>query len=303
MKRTIGWTLLATLLAGSAGAARAESIRYIHQPLGDGRDAAFDFQNHTTQTPFVGQGGGVTIPRQFGSSLFAYKHGLDLTAVTLVAGTGVALVERIRVNGLKSNVFMPTAVPNVTARAGAIGYVVLPGRELRVGVRRTVELRYPLGDKNTFVVVVGCHPTGTETAAKLKGAAVGDSTLTANQETTLTVESDVPAMCGGQPMSVSVPPCFQVVNPVTSQLTRSVSLSWGESEAAVQTLTLKANSTCNEPNQAGEVLVRLSGVGLTPGQTRRPFVTWVPGLVLPKDRVPVPGRPAIPQLPPPQQKP
>jgi hypothetical protein len=288
MPRSTAVVVFAALLIAWTRAGEAETIRYLHRPLGDGRDFTFDHQEHTTQTPFVEEGGTITVPRSFGSSLFVYKHGLDVTPVTVAGAGGVAFREVRRVNGVQSNVFLPTAVPGVVARAGAIGYTVLPGRELRVGAQRTVELRYPLGDRNTFVLVVGCHRTGRETGARLVSGTVQDNTLRPGQETRLRLEADLPPACGGQALTVAAPECFELINPATAQPTTRLALTWRESEPAAQTFTLRAGATCRTANARGEVTASLSG-GILP---RRPIVTWVPDPVSPTDRLPkAPGLP------------
>jgi hypothetical protein len=268
-------------------AADAETIRYIAQPLGDGRDASFDFQKHTTSTPYVSEGGSITIPRAIGSSVFAYKHGLDVTVVTLSVGQSVTVRELNRVNGVQSNVFMPTAVPNVAAKAGGIGYSVVPARDLRIGDRRSVELRYPLGDKNTFVAVAGCHPTISDGQAKLTSGAIKDNALGPNQETELTIAADVPARCGGQPLVVNAPACFKVQlkhQVFTSQLASRLTLTWPDTDPALQTFTLKADATCDTANQHKEVTATLSGIALP----RKPLVTWTQPVFLPT-RLPPPA--------------
>jgi hypothetical protein len=206
----------------------------------------------------------------------------------------VTVTEVGRVNGVQSLVFTPTGVPTVSAKTGAIGYTVNPSRELPVGTRRTVELRYPAGDKNTFVVEFGCHATGSETAAKLTSAAIADGTLAAGETTSLSIEADMPPACGGQALVVNAPSCFKIVNPINGQLSSNLSLTFEETDSATQTFSVKADATCSQPNQQREVSATLSGVALA----QRPTVTWVQPVILPTQQPIVPR-----QLPEPLLKP
>lgn len=276
---------MVVLTMWAEGASGAESIRYITTPLGGGQPSAdFTFQNHNTTTPFTREGESISVGRSLGSSVFAYRHGIDLTsvAVRVTGGGGLRVREMRRVNGFQSGVFMDTGVPGVAAKTGAIGYSVLPSRSLPIGSKRTVELRYPTGDRNTFVVVVTCRPHASEAAAKLKRGTVTGGRLTAGTSTTLRLEADMPPRCGGQPLRVEVPTCFMIVNPANGTTSRFLNLNLDARASQVQSFRINANGTCSQPNQARAVSASLSGVSLPNG----PTLTWVSSTGPPSIRKP-----------------
>jgi hypothetical protein len=295
--------VLTVLALGPLGAVQAEDMRFIYTR---GGNPAYDFQNHTTSTPYVANGSGNRLRIFRGTSgsgaLTVYRHGIDLGGRLGASGPALQIREAERINGLQSQVFMvatlpvPTMVPGVRTTvatpAGAIAYEVSIDRAAIAGRTEPLRITDSKGSYDVSVEVA-CLQDEPDFGA-VAAVTVGDNTLGGGQQTSLTVDLSQSAHCAGQDLILSAPRCFKIYDSAGREV---LNAKWSASEALRKTFQLKADASCAVPGQTQNL--RAETRSLRGGNSRDVAVTWLQTISIPKSSVASPTT-TTPKLPSPR---
>lgn len=252
-----------------SGQALAE-VRIIAE---DGRgtpEPGMRFQNHTNNTPHVGPGGTINLPRSSDTYVWVYEHGIDLLPTSMDSSNAKARAAEFRsIGGRASNVYLPLALDQI-APAGARAYKVNADRELPIGTRVTLTVRKPVGTIQ-LTGRVTCPAAGVnEAPSQLTGLSTSKASFAPGEQGSMTIDLDMVPPCQGQSMQISLPPCFESAIPPSGQRFRVQTARLEPSDPKRITLPLFARpasaTSCGDP--AGEISVTAGNV------TRRVAITY-----------------------------
>ncbi len=195
-----------------SGQALAE-VRIIAEDGRGSPEPGMRFQDHTNNTPHVGPGGTINVPRSSDTFVWVYEHGIDLLPTSMDSSNAKAAAAEFRaIGGRASNVYLPLGLGQM-APAGARAYKVNAGRELPIGTRVTLTVRKPVGTIQ-MTGRVTCPAAGVnEELSRLTGLATSKPSFAPGEQGSMTIDLDQVPACQGQTMRISLPSCFQTALP------------------------------------------------------------------------------------------
>lgn len=235
---------LAILGCALAGAASAET-RIITEPLrpNAGNNVAV-FTEHTNGTAYFEPGGVGSAPRQDDIDFYIYQHGIDITdpTVTVSGGGGVTAEKVGSFKGpANSRVMLPIGLGDLQTAAGGLIIRVNVNRSVALTTQRTIKVAHISGDV-VFDLKFTCK--SNESSARLTTAKLDKTGFAAGAQARLDLTLDLPAQCDGQRVTIQLPPCLEMANPVGTGRVSGFDGRWEAYDPKTLAFTLYGRDTC-----------------------------------------------------------